>query len=479
MSIPVTAVFDIGKTNKKFLLFDEEYRVIFETQTTLNESKDDDGYPCENIETLTTWIKNTLETAISDTSYNIDSLNFSAYGATIVNLDREGNFATPVYNYLKPYPKRLQDQFYQKYGGKDNFSVKTASPPMGMLNSGLQLYWLKKNKPRLFGKIHRSLHLPQYLSFIFTRECASELTSIGCHTGLWNFKKSNYHEWVYKEGIDSLLPSPINITETKNVDIDGRRIKIGLGIHDSSAALAPFLTAIEGPFILLSTGTWSISLNPFSREPLSYEELKKDCLCYKDIHGRSVKASRFFLGGELEHQLQKMNRYFNKSPEYFKEIQPDKNIIRKMAKKHDKKRMLNLESATNSGPYPDLIGDKTWDISYFQSYEEAYFQMMIDLVAIQSESLKLAIGKTNSDKLIITGGFGKNEVFMKLMASRFPDKEVYSVRLPQSSALGAATVMRSQNEQNTKLLQGRINLQRYIPIPQLNLSDYKWKGQQK
>ena len=42
------------------------------------------------------------------------------------------------------------------------FARKTASPLLGSLNSGLQLYRLKKEQPEVFQKIHHALHLPQY-----------------------------------------------------------------------------------------------------------------------------------------------------------------------------------------------------------------------------------------------------------------------------------------------------------------------------
>ncbi|MFX7507197.1 hypothetical protein ABTJ37_23040, partial [Acinetobacter baumannii] len=56
-SIPVIAIFDIGKTNKKLFLFDEQYQVVFETSTTLPETVDEDGDACEDIAALTAWIK--------------------------------------------------------------------------------------------------------------------------------------------------------------------------------------------------------------------------------------------------------------------------------------------------------------------------------------------------------------------------------------------------------------------------------------
>jgi sugar (pentulose or hexulose) kinase len=51
------------------------------------------------------------------------------------------------------------------------------------------------------------LHLPQYLSYLFSRVAASDITSIGCHTNLWDFSNNDYHEWVKKEAIiDKLAP---------------------------------------------------------------------------------------------------------------------------------------------------------------------------------------------------------------------------------------------------------------------------------
>ena len=66
-------------------------------------------------------------------------------------------------------------------------------------------------------------------------------------------------------------------------DIAGQindRNSVGVGLHDSSAALIPLSASFNEPFILLSTGTWCISLNPFNHTMLSDYELNQDCLCY-------------------------------------------------------------------------------------------------------------------------------------------------------------------------------------------------------
>ena len=55
----VILIFDVGKTNKKILLFDDHYRLIFEDSVRLLETTDEHGFPCEDIDALTDWIPRT------------------------------------------------------------------------------------------------------------------------------------------------------------------------------------------------------------------------------------------------------------------------------------------------------------------------------------------------------------------------------------------------------------------------------------
>ena len=174
----VKAIFDIGKTNKKFLLFDNDYNVVYQEGREFEEIEDDDGFACENIDKLVKWIEDTLLDAIENLEYDIEAVNFTTYGATLVYLDKDGNRVTPVYNYLKSVDEEIFEEFYDKYEGKQEFCRKTASPALGMLNSGLQIYWLKKKKPEYWEQVEHILHFPQYLSYLFTGKIVSEHTSI-------------------------------------------------------------------------------------------------------------------------------------------------------------------------------------------------------------------------------------------------------------------------------------------------------------
>lgn len=471
-AIPVTAVFDIGKTNKKFLLFDEDYNIVFKQQSILEQSEDQDGYPCEDIRLLTGWITNKFRLALQDEDFNITSLNVSTYGASLVHLDEHGEIVGPLYNYLKPYPEDLRQRFYETYGGREKFSLETASPPMGMLNSGLQLYWLKHKKPLLYQKIRHSLHLPQYVSSLFTGRRHAELTSIGCHTALWNYEQNKYHHWLEQEGLLRLFPPVQPASGTIETTYNNSQFEAGMGIHDSSAALAPCLFAFDDPFLLISTGTWSITLNPFNRDPLTFEELQKDCLCYLTIFGDQVKASRLFLGNEYAHQKQKLEAYFNrKSTEAGIDLDPV--LLRNLIDGCNPAKKLELETAHNSGPYPrDKPGE--WDINEFSSYKEAYHQLMLDLVSIQADCIEIVQGSLNIEKLIITGGFSKNDFFVKILASRFPGKKVYTASLPLASALGAAMVINNNQSSEESSLKKLLNLKRHVPLENTGIEQYRW-----
>src|SRR6187402_2948315 len=97
---PVILIYDIGKTNKKLLLFDEQYKIVFEQNKQLTETKDEDGFSCENIDELTGWLKESFETILADKRFEIKAVNFSGYGASFVYLDKEGKQILPLYNYL-------------------------------------------------------------------------------------------------------------------------------------------------------------------------------------------------------------------------------------------------------------------------------------------------------------------------------------------------------------------------------------------
>ena len=81
--MPVIAIYDIGKTNKKLFLFNEDYEVVYGKSVTLPETTDEDGYPCENTDLLTQWIRESYNEITSMEAFHIGAINFTSYGPAL------------------------------------------------------------------------------------------------------------------------------------------------------------------------------------------------------------------------------------------------------------------------------------------------------------------------------------------------------------------------------------------------------------
>jgi sugar (pentulose or hexulose) kinase len=302
-----------------------------------------------------------------------------------------------------------------------------------MLNSGIQPLWLKAVKPDIYANVKHILHFPQYFSYILTGKIYAEHTSIGCHTALWDFDNMRYHPWVEAYGFD--LPQPVPISTLNEVEIDGKKVMIGIGIHDSSSSLAPYF-ASKDKFLLLSTGTWCINMNPFNTEKLTAEQLDKDCLCYMSVTRQPVKSSRLFLGHLHETAVKQITDHFNKSADSYKKIKTDAKLSA-LLKTRFKEKKVFFKPAPDSRELSDNI-----DLYEFSSMEESYHQLMNELCDLTIEAVNLVIpAYDDTVNIYITGGFSGNELFRKLIMEAFPAKSVYTSEIANSSALGAALVI--------------------------------------
>lgn len=423
MKTPTIAIFDIGKTNKKCFLFNEAYEIVFEKTANTTEIPDEDGFMGDNIDELNTWLLATWAEVNQLPDFEIKALNFSGYGASFVQIDESGKPVSPLYNYLKPFSPKLLEEFYNKYGGKKEFPKITASPILGNLNSGMQLLGLKYEKPEVFKKTNFALHLPQYLSSVFSNQFYSEMTSIGCHTNLWDFTKMTYHQWVKNEGIDKIL-API-VASDYTIEIENTTI--GVGLHDSSSALIPYLKHETEPFLLISTGTWCISLNPFNNSPLTDYELENDCLSFLSFEGKKVKAARLFAGQFHEIQTKRIAEFFEVDSKFYKQIKFDENILKTFIPN----KTVNVFQCEF---------DKR-DLSAFGTIEMAYHQLIVDIIAQQEFSTGLVLRNSTISNIYVDGGFSKNGIYMNLLKQIFPDKNIYAAEVAQASALGAALIL--------------------------------------
>jgi hypothetical protein len=433
MKEEVIAIFDIGKTNKKLLLFDTNLKLVSETEEKFSAISDEEGFECDNVDHIEKWIKESVSGLLFSDKYQLIAVNFATYGASVVYLDGQGRRLTPVYNYLKPVDPGIPQDLYDRYGGKDEFCRKTASPALGMLNSGIQAYWLKKSRPDIFSRVRSIIHLPQYFSYTLTGELCSEHTSIGCHTAIWDFDNMKYHQWIRDEKIP--FPEPVPVSTLFKGNIHGRSFLTGTGLHDSSSSLAPYFNGNGGNFILMSTGTWCISMNPFNNELLTQEQLSNDCLCYLSVNSEPVKSSRVFLGHMHDTALHIMSYYFKIHENSFKLVKPDSRLMSKLMIRFAGEKVFTCfdNGKTILKEEPDLF--------VFDNFIEGYHLLMLELSDLAVEAVNMVIPENDStESIYITGGFSRNPLFQKLIASSFPDKKVWTSELGNTTALGAAAV---------------------------------------
>ena len=433
--IDVIAVFDIGKTNKKILLFDASFQVVSRNAIRFDELLDDDDYPCDDIAAIENWILEKIKAIQVKKKYNIKAINFSTHGATLVYLDAEGNRIGAVYNYTKPLTGFGFSSFYEANGGVDAFSRKTASPAYGMLNTGLQMYWLKNAKPYLYQKVKTLLHYPQYLSYLFTKQPTADFTSIGAHTATWDFDQMKYHDWLQKESIS--LPEPSHGKDAILSAVNGQDIYIGSGAHDSSASIVPLLEKNkDNEFILLSTGTWVLTMNPFSKEILTKEQLNNNCLCFMTPEKQMVKSSMQFLGHVHEEYLRALSRYFNVEIKHHLSIQLDEDTSVAILTKNER-FFLKEPIGTDFKANPDSL-------KQFETYQAAYYQLMFEICEVINRSIELVLDQNNRlETIYISGGFILNTIFIDFIRKL---KSEYNVRISDvknESALGAALLMKN------------------------------------
>ena len=81
MQKEVIAVFDIGKSNKKILLFDSEYHIVFKEDKRFDEIKDEDDYSCDNIDVIE--------------KYHLEAVNFATYGSSLMYFHESIQFRAP------------------------------------------------------------------------------------------------------------------------------------------------------------------------------------------------------------------------------------------------------------------------------------------------------------------------------------------------------------------------------------------------
>ena len=293
-----------------------------------------------------------------------------------------------------------------------------------------QLFWQSRAFPEEFRRARWILPFAQYWAWGLCGVPASEVTSLGAQTQLWNPRERDLSLLAKREGWDELLPPlryAFDVLGTLQLEIAEKcalpqETPVLCGIHDSSANYARYLAAGLDDFTLISTGTWLITFN--TALPLAGLDPLRDTVSNTDLLGRAVACARF-MGGR-EHALIAGREHGEP------EIADVEALIAAGT--------VALPSFTDSGgPYPEtggrglIAGPRPHGARARAALASLYVALMA------SASLDLL---RSANRVIVDGGFVDDPLFARLLAALRPHQRVALSGEREGTAIGAALLWR-------------------------------------
>ena len=449
------AVIDIGMTNKKIAVYDDVLRQL-DAKYRNFAPKNINGLETHDLEAMETWFVSCLKDFAS--LYPIKALAVTTHGATFVCIGEDGKPALPCVYYTHEPGENFHRRFYQQFGKPEKLQERTGTPAFkAMINPAKGLLFAKEQFPGDFKKTKAILPYPQYWGFRFTGKTGTESTFMGNHTYLWDQIENKLSSVARDMGIASLIPDKLcNSWDILGTITDAFADKTGLaketivtmGIHDSNSALLPhFAKKGERGFILNSTGTWCVIMNPVEHYGFAPDELGKVVFFNISAFGTPIKTAIFLGGQEFEIWSKFIMELHNRTdlPQWNETLY--RSILR------DKKLFLLPELTPGSGQYPasrgrvvdngkhynfDSIRDNQLPIPpCFSDYETAFALQRISLV-MQTQTALERTGLQKGNEVFTEGGFRKDESYNRLLASAFSGNRFFLTDIAEATAMGAA-----------------------------------------
>ena len=289
-------VLDIGKTNVKLTFIDSINNKTIKFFTTKQKNIYRHGIKILNSNSIFEWALKKI-TYIGK-KHNLDKFVCTAHGTSIALISYDDKELLACTDYEYKFDKLFNN--YKKIAPKFNESF---SPFLeNGLNIGQQIYYLYKRKQKLIKETKYILNYPQYIVWKLTSSFSSEISYVGCHTHLWDFKRNKLSSFVKKIKLEKKFPKIRKAWDTIGQrKIGESNLKIINGIHDSNASYLYFKNSDIKNFTLVSTGTWYIIFN--QKTPLKNLNPSLDMLANIDVFGKPVPTMRFMGGREYDHLM--------------------------------------------------------------------------------------------------------------------------------------------------------------------------------
>jgi sugar (pentulose or hexulose) kinase len=423
-------VLDVGKTLSKLSRWSAQGKLL-DKMTRPNVRTECDGVAVLDAAGIGAWVAKSLCGFAKQGK--ISAIIPVGHGAAVAAI-RDGKLAFAPLDYEQAIPDSVTTEYR---ASRDSFT-ETGSPalPNG-LNIGSQLHWLG-------AKIQGATLLPwaQYWSWFLSGVATSELTSLGCHSDLWNPAAGEFSALAKRRGWAAQFAPMANagdvIGEIKpEFGLPGR-VNVHCGVHDSNAALVAargFREIADLDATVLSTGTWFIAMRS-AKEALDVSTLPeaRDCLVNVDASGLPVPSSRFMGGREIELLGARID------------LAEDQQAMLEALREVLASGCMVLPGfASGCGPYPNDKGEwinKPKDVHQQRAAIALYAALVADT------ALDLIGAK---ERLLIEGRFAGCDLFVRALATLRSDMQVYSASKEADVSLGALRLIDSAIKSETRL----------------------------
>lgn len=435
MAERLTAVLDVGKTMAKLTLWTPAGELVAR-ETRANERVDAGDYIALDAEGIDTWLADVL--AGFATHNKIGRIVPVGHGAAAAIVEDGGLAAAPL-----DYEQPISDRYSAEYDRDRSLFLETGSPrlPDG-LNLGAQLHLLERLRPELFAGDALIIPWAQYWAWLLSGVAATEVTSLACHTDLWNPRVGAPSALARRRGWADRLPPLRRAAEMLGTVTDDWVRRCGLspatqvhcGLHDSNAALLAarsFPEIADHESTVVSTGTWFVAMRTPADgtqvDPGALSEAR-DCLVNVDANGKCVPSARFMGGREIEILTGVDTSRID--------IKPDQPALVIAAQAVLARGCRVLPTfAPGFGPFPGHRGhwiDMPTDPAQRRAAVSLYAALVTDI------SLDLIGAK---ERILVEGRFAESDVFVRALAALRPADTIYRTNAHNDVSYGALRLL--------------------------------------
>ena len=419
-------VVDVGKTLAKVSLWSADGRCL-DRHSRPNLRVEAGGIARLDAAGIAAWLEATLALWHGRPIAAIVPVGHGAAAAAVV----DGELAFAPFDYEAALPAEMLTE----YRGLRSPFAQTGSPalPQG-LNLGAHLFWMDRVHADAMAAA-TLVPWAQYWAWWLSGVAVSEVTSLGCHTDLWDPAHGGFSDLAIAQGWAARFAPVVPAGQaigTLRPDLAERTglsatIRVLAGIHDSNAALHAargFAEIGATGATVLSTGTWFIAMRPTSGAELPNLPEARDCLVNVDCLGQPVPSARFMGGREIESLIEIDTRRVD--------IRPDQpHLIDAVPRVLSAGAMHLPTLAPGCGPFPDRAGH--W-VNAPEDWYERRAAACLYAALVADVALEL-VGA--GDTVLVEGRFAHAHVFVRAIASLRPDLAVYVAHADTDVSFGA------------------------------------------